>query len=73
MGACKPLGFILGLPFAFLALVLALVGAVIWVFGAALACLCPCCICCTGAAKMAVSLMKLPVKVIRWFIEKMPC
>ncbi|KAH1218624.1 hypothetical protein GmHk_13G038958 [Glycine max] len=57
---CRPLGFLLGLPFALLALILSLVGAVIWVLGSILSCLCPCCICCAGLANLAVSLVKLP-------------
>ncbi|XP_050248375.1 signaling peptide TAXIMIN 2-like [Quercus robur] len=73
MGDCRPLGFLLGLPFALVALVLSLVGAVIWVIGTVLSCLCPCCICFAGLANMAMGIVKLPVKVIRWFIEKIPC
>ena len=38
-----------------------------------LSCLCPCCICCAGLANFAVDLIKLPVKVIRWFIDQIPC
>ncbi|BAT92312.1 hypothetical protein PHAVU_005G100600 [Phaseolus vulgaris] len=70
---CRPLGFLIGLPFALLALILSLVGAVIWVFGSILSCLCPCCICCAGLANLAVSLVKLPVKVLRWFTRQIPC
>ncbi|CAL0322595.1 unnamed protein product [Lupinus luteus] len=70
---CRPLGFLLGLPFALVALVLSLVGAVIWVLGTMLSCLCPCCICCSGLANLAVSLIKLPIRVLRWFIRKIPC
>ncbi|KAK2976951.1 hypothetical protein RJ640_028754, partial [Escallonia rubra] len=65
---CRPLGFLLGLPFAFLALVLSFVGAIIWVFG----CLCPCCCCCAGLANLAIGIMKLPIKVISWFTDKIP-
>ncbi|XP_058752281.1 signaling peptide TAXIMIN 2-like [Vicia villosa] len=70
---CRPLGFLLGLPFALLALILSLVGAVIWTLGSILSCLCPCCICCTGLANLAVSLVKLPIKVLRWFTHQIPC
>ncbi|XP_004487196.1 signaling peptide TAXIMIN 2 [Cicer arietinum] len=70
---CRPLGFLIGLPFALLALILSLLGAVIWLFGSILSCLCPCCICCAGLANLAVSLVKLPVRVLRWFTHQIPC
>ncbi|XP_050135741.1 signaling peptide TAXIMIN 2 [Malus sylvestris] len=73
MGDCRPLGFLLGLPFALIALVLSVLGAVIWVFGTVLSCLCPCCICFSGLANLAVSLIKLPFKIITWFIDQIPC
>ncbi|KAI8558548.1 hypothetical protein RHMOL_Rhmol04G0103500 [Rhododendron molle] len=72
-GGCRPLGFLLGLPFAFVALILSLVGAVIWVLGTVLSCLCPCCCCCVGLAEMAVGLIKLPFKIITWFTDQIPC
>ncbi|KAB1227989.1 hypothetical protein CJ030_MR1G022976 [Morella rubra] len=73
MGECRPLGFLLGLPFALVALVLSVIGAVIWVLGTLLSCLCPCCICCGMLANLAVDLVKLPVKVLRWFTDQIPC
>ncbi|XP_078439047.1 taximin [Wolffia australiana] len=73
MGDCRPLGFLIGLPFAILALVLSLVGAVIWIVGTLLSCLCPCCVCFAGLANLAMALIKLPVKVMRCFIEQIPC
>ncbi|XP_027172875.1 uncharacterized protein LOC113772473 [Coffea eugenioides] len=73
MAKCRPLGFLISLPFALLSLILSLVGAVVWVIGSFLNCICPCCICCTGFVNMAVSLVKLPVKIIRWFTDQIPC
>ncbi|KAJ8638831.1 hypothetical protein CKAN_02693800 [Cinnamomum micranthum f. kanehirae] len=72
-GDCRPLGFLIGLPFALLALILSLVGVVVWIIGTVLSCLCPCCICFAALANFAVGLIKLPVKVIRWFIGNFPC
>ncbi|XP_043690329.1 signaling peptide TAXIMIN 2 [Telopea speciosissima] len=73
MGECRPLGFLLGLPFALIALVLSLVGIVVWIIGSVLSCLCPCCICCAGIANLAMDTVKLPVKVMRCFTDQIPC
>ncbi|KAL9380334.1 hypothetical protein Peur_025991 [Populus x canadensis] len=73
MGDCRPLGFLLGLPFALLALILAIVGAVIWLIGAILSCLCPCCVCCAALANLAMDVVQLPVRILRWFIDEIPC
>ncbi|XWS54135.1 hypothetical protein CRYUN_Cryun10bG0062700 [Craigia yunnanensis] len=73
MWDCRPLGFLLGLPFALVALVLSVIGVVVWVLGTILSCLCPCCICCAVLANFAVDLVKFPVKIIRWFIDQIPC
>ncbi|CAK7322703.1 unnamed protein product [Dovyalis caffra] len=73
MGNCRPLAFLLGLPFALLALVLSIVGAVIWIIGTILSCLCPCCVCCAALANFAMDLVRLPVKILRWFIDQIPC
>ncbi|OAY35309.1 signaling peptide TAXIMIN 2 [Manihot esculenta] len=73
MGDCRPLGFLLGLPFALVALILSLVGAVIWIIGTVLSCLCPCCVCCAGLANFAVDIIKLPFKIIKWFTDQIPC
>ncbi|KAF9672764.1 hypothetical protein SADUNF_Sadunf11G0078200 [Salix dunnii] len=69
MGACKPLGFLIGLPFALVSLVVSLVGAVVWVIGTVLKCLCPCCICFCRLASFAVSLVMLPVKIMTCFSD----
>ncbi|KAL9458253.1 hypothetical protein AB3S75_007173 [Citrus x aurantiifolia] len=73
MGECRPFGFLIGLPFAFIALLLSLVGAVIWLLGSVLSCLCPCCVCCAGLANIAMDLVKLPITILRWFIDQIPC
>ncbi|KAG6741285.1 signaling peptide TAXIMIN 2-like [Populus alba x Populus x berolinensis] len=73
MGDFRPLGFLLGLPFALLALILAIVGAVIWLIGTILSCLCPCCVCCAALANLAMDVVQLPVRILRWFIDEIPC
>ncbi|CAK9883017.1 unnamed protein product [Sphagnum jensenii] len=70
---CKPFGFLLGLPFMLLAFAFTLVGVVLWIITAPLACCCPCLICFTVLAKVALTLIKAPVSVMRWFSRKVPC
>ncbi|XP_030460140.1 signaling peptide TAXIMIN 1-like [Syzygium oleosum] len=70
---CRPLGFLLGLPFAFLSLILSLVGIVIWIIGLPLSCICPCCFCITVAVEFALALIKAPILVMKWFTSKIPC
>ncbi|KAF9589403.1 hypothetical protein IFM89_026479 [Coptis chinensis] len=72
-GGCRPLGFLIGLPFALVALIISVLGAIIWILGTVISCLCPCCCCCAGLANFAVSLIKLPISIIRWFIDQIPC
>ncbi|KAJ9129263.1 hypothetical protein P3X46_026980 [Hevea brasiliensis] len=73
MADCRPLGFLIGLPFAFVSLLLSLVGAIVWIIGSVLSCICPCCIFCAGLADLAMSLVKLPVTIIQGFIAFIPC
>ncbi|KAH0930123.1 hypothetical protein HID58_015850 [Brassica napus] len=83
---CRPLGFLLGLPFAFLSLLLSIVGVVIWIVGFAfwgisvdallrllLSCICPCCLCVTILVEMALGLIKAPIHVMEWFTSTIPC
>ncbi|KAK9075634.1 hypothetical protein SSX86_003960 [Deinandra increscens subsp. villosa] len=70
---CRPLGFLLGLPFAFVALLLSIIGVVIWIVGLILSCLCPCCFCVTVIVELAISLIKAPFSIMKWFTEKIPC
>ncbi|KAG9140570.1 hypothetical protein Leryth_016067 [Lithospermum erythrorhizon] len=70
---CRPLGFLLGLPFALVCLILSLVGIVIWVVGITLSCLCPCCICVTAIVDLAIALIKAPFSVLKCFTDQIPC
>lgn len=70
---CRPLGFLIGLPFMLVAFLLSLIGMVLWIIATLLACCCPCGICCAGILNLALSLIKAPIKVIRWFTKQIPC
>ncbi|XP_065878332.1 signaling peptide TAXIMIN 1-like [Euphorbia lathyris] len=70
---CRPLGFLLGLPFAFLALIISLVGILVWIVGLLLSCICPCCLCATVLVELALGLIKAPLLIIKWFTSKIPC
>ncbi|KAJ8425114.1 hypothetical protein Cgig2_030819 [Carnegiea gigantea] len=60
-GECRPLAFILGLPFAFLSLLISIVGIIIWIPGLLLSCICPCCLCVTVLVELALELIKAPL------------
>ncbi|KAF8667050.1 hypothetical protein HU200_053226 [Digitaria exilis] len=74
-GECHPLGWLLGLPFALLAVLVSIVGAIIWIIGYPLpiSCICPCCLCVTLVLEAAVELIKAPLHVMTWFTSKIPC
>ncbi|XP_057792399.1 signaling peptide TAXIMIN 1-like [Salvia miltiorrhiza] len=72
-GDCRPLGFLLGLPFAFLSLIISLIGILIWIVGLLLSCICPCCLCVTLLVEMALELIKAPIHVMEWFTSQIPC
>ncbi|XP_020594913.1 uncharacterized protein LOC110036900 [Phalaenopsis equestris] len=70
---CRPLGWLLGLPFALLALIVSLVGIIIWIVGLLLSCICPCCLCVTIVVEIAIELIKAPIHVMQWFTAQIPC
>ncbi|GAV60139.1 hypothetical protein CFOL_v3_03670 [Cephalotus follicularis] len=72
-GDCRPLGFLLGLPFALLSLIVSLVAVFVWIVGLLLTCICPCCLCVTVIVEVALELIKAPIHVMEWFTSKIPC
>ncbi|KAJ8633465.1 hypothetical protein MRB53_026801 [Persea americana] len=70
---CRPLGFLVGLPFALLSIIFSILGAIIYILGSLLSCLCPCSSCFAVLADMALHLVTLPLSVIGWFIDQIPC
>ncbi|XP_059301303.1 signaling peptide TAXIMIN 1-like [Lycium ferocissimum] len=71
--SCRPLAFLLGLPFALLSLIVSLVGIIIWIVGLTLSCICPCCLCVTVMIELALELIKAPIHVMQWFTDQIPC
>ncbi|XP_058735247.1 signaling peptide TAXIMIN 1-like [Vicia villosa] len=72
-GECRPLGFLIGLPFSFLCLLLSIVGTFVWIIGTLLSCICPCFLCLTVVIEIALELIKAPLHVMTWFISMIPC
>ncbi|KAG8086125.1 hypothetical protein GUJ93_ZPchr0010g8346 [Zizania palustris] len=67
---CRPIGWLLGLPFA---LLVSFVSAIIWIVGMPISCICLCCMCVTVLLEVAVELVKAPLHVMTWFTSKIPC
>ncbi|KAH7435838.1 hypothetical protein KP509_06G081200 [Ceratopteris richardii] len=70
---CRPLGFLIGLPFALICILLSILGAIVWVIGTVISCICPCCFCLPPLVNFALALIKAPFRVIKWFASKFPC
>ncbi|KAL9355387.1 hypothetical protein Peur_053357 [Populus x canadensis] len=70
---CRLLGFLLGLPFAFLSVILSIIGVFVWIIGLVLTCICPCYLCVTIIIEFAPGLIKAPILVMKWFTSKIPC
>ncbi|KAI9086719.1 hypothetical protein K1719_031313 [Acacia pycnantha] len=73
MGSCKPIGLMLGLPFALMAAFISIIAATIFVFGRLLHKVSPCFKNCDQVADRACGLTDLPIRVLRWFFENSPC
>ncbi|XP_059294731.1 uncharacterized protein LOC132047748 [Lycium ferocissimum] len=73
---CRPVAFLLGLPFALISVVIAFVGGIIWIIGLMLTCLCPCCFCVTllptVSAELALSLVNAPFAFFQYITDKIP-
>ncbi|CAA6673199.1 unnamed protein product [Spirodela intermedia] len=72
-GGFRPMGWLLGLPFAFMSLVISAIGIVIWTVGMAISTVCPCFMCVTVLVELALELIKVPLSVMEWFISLIPC
>ncbi|KAG5622465.1 hypothetical protein H5410_007683 [Solanum commersonii] len=69
---CRPIAFLLGLPFALISLVIAFIGGIIWIIGLILTCICPCCFCVTVLVEMALGLVNAPFQFFHYITDKIP-
>ncbi|XP_016562043.2 uncharacterized protein LOC107861194 [Capsicum annuum] len=69
---CRPIAFLLGLPFALISLVIAFIGVIIWIIGLMLTCICPCCFCVTVLVEMALGLLNAPFQLFHYITDKIP-
>ncbi|MCD7448559.1 hypothetical protein HAX54_044163 [Datura stramonium] len=69
---CRPIAFLLGLPFALISLVIAFIGGIVWIIGLMLTCICPCCFCVTMLVEMALSLVNAPFAFFQYITDKIP-
>ncbi|ONK69180.1 uncharacterized protein A4U43_C05F20170 [Asparagus officinalis] len=69
----RPLGFLLGLPFAFLSLFISMAGAIVWMYGVMITVVCTCCPNAPKVIERGHVLMRTPIRVMRWFMETIPC
>ncbi|CAM6092425.1 unnamed protein product [Calypogeia fissa] len=70
---CRPIGFLLGLPFMLLSGLLSIVGVIVWIIATLLICIFPCGVCLAAVITFAICLIKLPLNVITWFTHAIPC
>ncbi|XP_021719276.1 uncharacterized protein LOC110686959 [Chenopodium quinoa] len=69
---CRPIAAMLGFPFAISAFLLSLAAGIVWILGSMLSYVCPCLSCCADLANKAMEIIKLPITVFRWFVDKIP-
>ncbi|KNA19806.1 hypothetical protein SOVF_058070 [Spinacia oleracea] len=70
---CRPIAYILGFPFAVSAFLLSLAAGIVWILGSLLSYVCPCLTCCSDLANKAMDIIRLPIDVFIWFVDKIPC
>lgn len=71
--SCRPIGGVIGLVFSLIGIVFSLVGTLIWIIGSLLGCIFPGVGCIATLTSMALSLMKLPLAIGKFFAYRFPC